>query len=106
MIWCGTRGTAWAGVRGRPEARRAVGAIAQKQNAHLKQSELRQIWASSLGFASAIRQATGGRLCDSALVAQARAFLEEAATRRRCGVLGNNWAQASVTPERQAGWIG
>ena len=82
--------------------------LRKEQNARLKQSELRRVWASSLAFASAIERATGepAFALRSALVAQARAFLEKRHSDAKAALVAcldaERWAQADVTPERQS----
>ena len=86
--------------------------LRKEQNARLKQSELRRVWASSLSFASAIERATGepAFALRSALVAQARAFLEKRHSDAKAALVAcldaERWAQADVTPERQSRLIG
>jgi vacuolar protein sorting-associated protein 54 len=81
--------------------------LRKEQNSRLKQGELRSVWTSALSFAAAVERATGepAFALRSALVAQARAFLEKRHSDAKTALVAcldaERWAQADVAPERQ-----
>ena len=96
-------------VRGRPETRRAAGAIAQRAKCSPQTVGVTEGLGLFTPVSSAIERATGepAFALRSALVAQARAFLEreqhlDAKAALVACLDAERWAQADVTPERQS----